>query len=197
LIGHFFEILYISEGRVDAQLGAELQPRPLLKANIHFDLLALDELVEEAYERRGGHVDDPGEGGHAHLAHRQAHHQEEGLGAQDTGPSHQDRPALPRLQVPQVVRPGHKGQGDEEDVGGEGGHVEAGEGGEVGAAGGSAAATALLNAHRPDLLEGEGVRHQQGHHGDEEPQGVAPDTVPHHVPGGHHVTVFAWNRGNQ
>ena len=67
-------------------------------------------------------------------------------------------------------------------------HVDVGDSGHL-------AAAVLALAAGGDLFESEGMGGQQRHHGDEEPQGVAPSPVPHHVAGSHNIPVLLCGDG--
>ena len=133
-------------------------------------------------------VYNPHEGRHRPSGHPQADEQIQQLGRHQGRPGHQQRPATPRLQVPQVVRPRDKGQRHEQDVSREEGHVDVSDSGHL-------AAAVLALAAGGDLFESEGMGGQQRYHGDEEPEGVAPSPVPHHVAGSHNIPVLLCGDG--
>ena len=113
-----------SERRVYTEFCSKLESRSLLKPNIYFDFVSFDEFVGTSGEKDGYKVEDPGE-----ERNELGSVDDEAAGEVDRLHQHYPQPngddlvALPRLQSPDLVCPGHEGDADEEDEDGDEGRV--------------------------------------------------------------------------
>ena len=96
--------------RIYAQLCVEVQPCSLLGPDIDFDLMSLDQLVDEYLDWKTGGEEDPGGKGD-HSKHRRVETlpgEVEALQGHDDQSHHQDVRAPPQLELAEMVSPGEE-----------------------------------------------------------------------------------------